>query len=229
MKNFFKGKIKMLLFFAIAILVLAVLAAFCFRENFCAAAELIKDFSKSAFEKIENMPLWAYPVACFLLPIFMLPVTPVYFAAGTSVENMLGVVLLCYFGVVLNMAFCYFLSKKFADFARSALERRGVKAPKITESEGDFVFLVRMIPGNPLCAQNYLLGLSGVGFKKYMIVSMAVQAFHVSGYIYFAEGIVRGDFAAFIFGASMICVLVAAARILKRKGRGKDGLSEIER
>ncbi|MBO7520749.1 MAG: VTT domain-containing protein [Opitutales bacterium] len=224
-----RGKIRIFLFFALAVLFLAALLAVCFSENISCFAEFVKDFAKSAFEKIEHMPLWAYPIACFVLPIFMLPVTPVYFAAGTSVENMPAVVLLCYVGVVFNMVFCYFLSKKFADFARGALERRGVKAPKITEGGGDFVFLVRMVPGNPLCAQNYLLGLSGVEFKSYMVVSMIVQAFHVSGYIYFAEGIVRGDFAAFIFGASMICVLIALARILKRKGRGKDGLSEIER
>ena len=222
--------VKKILVSALCIALAALLLALVFRENLGAAADFLKGFLAAVFEKIEHLPLWAYPVACFLLPIFVLPVNPVYFAAGTSVENMFSVVLLCYLGVVLNMLFCYFLSKKFSDYARGVLERRGLNVPKISaESEGDFIFIVRMIPGNPLSVQNYLLGLAGVGFKKYAAISMIVQAFHVSGYIYFAEGIVRGDFASLIFGASVICVLAALARILKRKGRGKDGLSEIER
>ena len=225
-----KISLKKILAAAFCIAIFAAILAFIFRENLGAAADFLRDFLAAVFEKIEHLPLWAYPIACFLLPIFVLPVSPVYFAAGTSVENMFAVVLLCYLGVVLNMLFCYFLSKKFSDYARGVLERRGLKAPKVGEdSEGDFIFIVRMIPGNPLSVQNYLLGLAGVGFKKYVVISMIVQAFHVSGYIYFAEGIVRGDFASLIFGASVICVLAALARILKRKGRGKDGLSEIER
>ena len=199
-----------------------------FEPEILGFAEFVKKQISPLFARIESLPLWAYPLACFLLPIFVLPITPVYFAAGASNANILLVIFLCYFGVVLNMAFSYFISRKFSDFARGILNRRGAEIPNISEkSATDIVFLVRMIPGNPLCVQNYLLGLSGVDFKKYMEVSMIVQAFHVSGYIYFSEGIVRGDFTALIFGASLICVFIAAARILKR--RKQYGISEIER
>lgn len=213
---------------SIALLFLCAVGLFAFNAEFFSLLEWAKGIVKTVFNYVENLPLWAYPLACFLIPIFILPITPVYFAAGASGENIPLVIFLCYAGVVLNMAFSYFISRKFADFARGVLVRRGIEIPNISEKSGaDFVFLVRMIPGNPLCAQNYLLGLSGVDFKKYMEVSAAVQAFHVSGYIYFSEGIVRGDFAAFILGASLICVFIAAARILKR--RKHYGISEIER
>lgn len=213
--------------FIAAVFAAAVLLLF-FEPEILRLVELVKALLSTIFEQIEALPLWAYPLACFLLPIFVLPITPVYFAAGASGENILFVIFLCYVGVVFNMAFSYFISRKFADFARKVLSRRGIEIPNISKKSGaDFVFLVRMIPGNPLCVQNYLLGLSGVDFKKYMAISMIIQAFHVSGYIYFSEGIVRGDFASLIFGASLICVFIAAARILKR--RKQYGISEIER
>lgn len=213
--------------FIAAVFAAAVLLLF-FEPEILRLVELVKALLSTIFEQIEALPLWAYPLACFLLPIFVLPITPVYFAAGASGENILFVIFLCYVGVVFNMAFSYFISRKFADFARKVLSRRGVEIPNISKKSGaDFVFLVRMIPGNPLCVQNYLLGLSGVDFKKYMAISMIIQAFHVFGYIYFSEGIVRGDFASLIFGASLICVFIAAARILKR--RKQYGISEIER
>ena len=213
--------------FLAAVFAAAVLLLF-FEPEILRLAEFVKALLSAIFEQIEALPLWAYPLACFLLPIFVLPITPVYFAAGASGENILLVIFLCYADVVFNMAFSYFISRKFADFARKVLSRRGVEIPNISKKSGaDFVFLVRMIPGNPLCVQNYLLGLSGVDFKKYMFISMVIQAFHVSGYIYFSEGIVRGDFASLIFGASLICVFIAAARILKR--RKQYGISEIER
>lgn len=204
--------------FAFCVLILGVVFFFVFKEQFLCLLDFLKKSLTLIFECIEGLPLWAYPLACFLLPIFILPITPVYFAAGASGANIMFVILLCYVGVVLNMAFSYFISRKFAVFVRGILTRRGVEIPHLKKiSDGDFVFLVRMIPGNPLCIQNYLLGLTGVDFKMYMIVSMIVQAFHVSGYIYFSEGIVRGDFAAFILGASLICVFIAAARILKKR------------
>lgn len=192
---------------------------------------LIKSFSqwlRSEVDMLNGAPLILFPIFILILPIIGLPVSPVYLVAGGRPEPMWAIVLLCFFGVVANMALGYFIAKKFANFVRPKIEARGIKVPKVPQDQQcDIIFLVRMIPGNPLAVQNYVLGLADVEFKRYMLVSMPVQFFQVAGYIYFSDGIINGDAANFFLGVSLLCVVAVIARIVQK--RFKNGFSKFKR
>lgn len=84
--------------------------------------------------------------------------------------------------MTLNILASYFISKKFGAFLRRKLEARGLNVPRLPPYEQyEFVFLMRMIPGNPLAVQNYALGLAEIPFAKYVAVSLPIQYVQISG------------------------------------------------
>ena len=97
----------------------------------------------------------------------------------------------------------------------------------------EFVFLMRMIPGNPLAVQNYALGLAGIPFVKYVVVSLPIQYVQIFGYVYLGEGFFTGGFSNMAIAVSFFVILAIVARMLdKRYGhklRGKNGISKTER
>lgn len=223
-----RNKIKFAIAALVFIAIVLLWAFFIWQEEIFA---LLKSFSvwlKGELSLLNKAPLILFPIAILILPIVGLPVSPVYLVAGGRPENIWLVILLCFLGVVLNMALGYFIAKWFAGFIRPKIEARGIKVPEVPRDEQcDIIFLVRMIPGNPLTVQNYLLGLANVEFKRYMLVSMPVQFFQVAGYIYFSDGIINGDAANFFLGVSLLCVIAIIARMVQK--RFKNGFSKKKR
>ncbi|MBO6102374.1 MAG: VTT domain-containing protein [Opitutales bacterium] len=193
----------------------------------------IKDFSialQECAEGLNDMPLAVFPIAVFLLPIFALPVTPVYFLAGGRGENICLIIFVCALGLFANIIFSYFISKKFSDFFREKLARRGIRVPSVPRDEHyDIVFLLRMIPGNPLAVQNYFLGVAGVDFKPYIMLSLPIQFVQLVAYIYFSDGILHGDAANFMLGVSLLGVIAVIARIVQKRVSKRNGISQEKR
>jgi hypothetical protein len=56
-------------------------------------------------------------------------------------------------------------------------ERRGWRIPQLSAGDETMAILIlRVTPGVPLCIQNYLLGLTGVKFARYLLLSLPAQA-----------------------------------------------------
>lgn len=182
---------------------------------------------------LEGVPLFVYSLVIFVLPIFFLPVTPVFVLAAARAESepMLAILFCCWLGVTLNIVASYFISKKFGAFLRRKLEARGLNVPRLPPYEQyEFVFLMRMIPGNPLAVQNYALGLAEVPFSKYVVVSLPIQYVQIFGYVYLGEGFFTGGVAKIAIAGSFFVILAIVARMLdKRYGHklrgGGDGVS----
>ena len=133
---------------------------------------------------LEGVPLIVYSLVIFILPIFFLPVTPIFILASARAETepMIVILLYCWLGVTANIVASYFISRKFGDFLRDKLDARGLRIPSLPPYEQyEFVFLMRMIPGNPLAVQNYALGLAGIPFVKYVVVSLPIQYVQIFG------------------------------------------------
>jgi uncharacterized membrane protein YdjX (TVP38/TMEM64 family) len=59
------------------------------------------------------------------------------------------------------------------------LERRGRSLPTPHPGhETRWILLVRVTPGIPLFVQNYALGMAGVNFPRYLLLSFPVQIFY---------------------------------------------------
>ncbi len=168
---------------------------------------------------MEKIPMVCYALVIMLLPIFMLPITPllVLAAARAGEEGLLYVLCWCWTGVVANILVSYFVSRKFGDCVRVKLCERGIKVPEIpSEDQCAITFLLRMIPGNPLSVQNYLLGLARIPFFKYAVVSIPVQMVQTFGYVYFGDGVFGGKARHIVGALAFFAVLAVLARLLKR-------------
>ncbi len=186
---------------------------------------------------LDGVPLICYSLVIFALPIFFLPVTPVFFIAAARVGEfpIWEIVFFCCLGVTLNIAFSYYISRKFGAFLRRKLDARGVSVPRLPEKhQYAFVFLMRLIPGNPLAAQNYVLGLAEVPFFKYAVVSLPIQYLQIFGYVYLGDGFLTGGLGKIVAVVACFAVLAVFARILDKKyghkfRRKSDGLPAAKR
>lgn len=194
-------------------------------------------FFSAKLAVLEGVPLICYSLVIFALPIFFLPVTPVFFIAAARVGEfpIWEIVFFCCLGVTLNIAFSYYISRKFGAFLRRKLDARGVNVPRLPEKhQYVFVFLMRLIPGNPLAVQNYVLGLAEVPFFKYAVVSLPIQYLQIFGYVYLGDGFLTGGLGKIVAVVACFAVLAVFARILDKKyghkfRRKSDGLPAAKR
>ena len=194
-------------------------------------------FFSAKLAVLDGVPLICYSLVIFALPIFFLPVTPVFFIAAARVGEfpIWEIVFFCCLGVTLNIAFSYYISRKFGAFLRRKLDARGVNVPRLPEKhQYVFVFLMRLIPGNPLAVQNYVLGLAEVPFFKYAVVSLPIQYLQIFGYVYLGDGFLKGGLGKIVAVVACFAVLAVFARILDKKyghkfRRKSDGLPAAKR
>jgi len=185
---------------------------------------------------LENVPLIFYSLVIFILPIIFLPVTPIFVLASARPESYIVLLLYCWLGVTLNIFASYFISKRFGAFLRKELGKRKIHIPSVPVYEQyELTFLMRMIPGNPLAIQNYVLGIANVPFKKYVLVSLPIQYVQIAAYVYFGEGVFEGGLSKLMLGASVLFVIAIIARMLDkrwgyklRKGGKKNGVSKTK-
>ena len=130
----------------------------------------------------------AHPAALLvglaLLPLVGFPASPLLVAAGVRLGIPLGLAL-SMAGLLLNNAASYWLARRWLrGWLTAFLSRRGHAIPQLDRSEElRFLVLFRATPGVPLFLQSYLLGLSGVGFRQYLLVSMAFQTLYAAGFV----------------------------------------------
>ncbi len=235
MHNFPNKRLLKLAAFGVACVAALLVWVFCFwRAEIALCLGEWSRYFRDSVQFLDELPLAFYSLAIFLLPIFFLPVTPVFILASARAgESSYALVLFfCLLGVTANIVASYFISQKFGSFLRKVLARRGITIPEIPGYEQyELTFLMRMIPGNPLAVQNYVLGAANVSFFKYVVVSLPIQYIQISAYVYFGEGIFEGGISKIILGSSILLVIGIIARMLEKrygyklKGRG-DGLPD---
>lgn len=224
-----KHRIKILAFAALALAAVLAWSALLWKNEIFCLLQNLSVWLREETRILNDAPLALFPLAIFILPIFALPVSPVYLVAGGREESLLLVIPVCFAGLVANMAVSYFIARRFSAFIEPRLLKRGFRVPKVPRDEHcDITFLVRMIPGNPLAVQNYLLGLAGVDFKKYMAVSVPVQLVQMTGYICFSEGILNGKVGNFMLGVSLLCVGAVIGRMVQKRLKKRNGLSKAK-
>lgn len=157
-------------------------------------------------------------------PLAPIPVSPLWVLAGMRFGPV-GGLLISALGLLINFSIAYLLSKHF--FRRQIewfLKKWKVKIPVVPDADQTkFTLLVRIVPGNPLVVQNYLLGLVGVRFSTYLIVGFIVQIFYATGFVIFGEAVFEGRFGLMLFAVLLIIALgIAVKLVAKRLVRAKE-------
>jgi len=149
-----------------------------------------------------------------LLPLGPVPVSPLWLLAGMRFGPAVGIAMS--FGcLLLNFSLAYLLSAKlFRQQLERILRNRKSKIPKIPqEDELKFTFLIRLVPGNPLCVQNYLLGIMRVRPVLYFGVGIPIQLMYATGFIVFGKALFEGQLGTILFATLLLVVILIGGKL----------------
>ncbi len=168
----------------------------------------------------------AGPVTFFLamavLPAAGAPLSFFGLTAGSVFGPQLGigiVVLVSMVAIGVNIALGFVLARYALGPPISYLCRKlGYQLPQVRAGDAtDLIVLLRVTPGVPFVVQNYLLGLSGVPFPKYLLVSCLVAFPLNAAIILFGEALLQGRGRAAVLGFLAILAVLAALQLVRRR------------
>ncbi len=131
-----------------------------------------------AWKESASPPLFF--AAMSVLPAIGLPLTPFYIVAGATFGVWVGLAG-SLIALAVNLALCYVAAKSIPRaWLNGVLEKFGTEFPKFEGTSGAvrFSVLVKLTPGVPMLIKNYLLGLSGVPFRIYLVTSLITSALY---------------------------------------------------
>lgn len=163
--------------------------------------------------------------AMALLPACGVPMLAFSLPAVSLFGERLGLVpvlLLSLLSLTANFTLTYALARRGLRPLLSALVTRlGYKLPQVEEGDAtDLVVLLRVTPGIPFFAQNYLAGLADVPFGKYMLVSCIISWPINTAFMLFGDALLHGK-GKVAFISLLLLLSLTAATHLVRKHYGK--------
>jgi uncharacterized membrane protein YdjX (TVP38/TMEM64 family) len=173
----------------------------------------------------------AGPVAFFaamaVLPALGAPLSAFSLTAGSVFGQQLGmgwVIALALLAITVNMALSYYLARHaLRPLLVRLFTRLGYRLPQAgAEDETDLIILLRVTPGVPFPVQNYLLGLAGMSFGKYLFLSSLITWPINAAFILFGDALLHGKGKVAVVTLSLILALMAATQLV-RKHYGKKG------
>jgi len=155
--------------------------------------------------------------AMVLLPLGPFPASVLFVLAGNRFGAIPGF-LLAVGALAANMSLGYWLARRGL---RGPLERwlasRGKSVPTFDPAdELRFLLLFRITPGMPLFIQNYVLGLAGVRFSRYLPVSLAAQAPYVLAFTWFGQSLTQKSGWKVVLGIAGIAAAILAVSLLRK-------------
>ena len=97
------------------------------------------------------------------------------------------------------------------------LDSRGHVVPVLAPAdEAQFILLFRITPGIPLSVQNYVLGLAGVHFTRYLLISLPVQAVYALTFVWFGNSLADNAAWKLALGAALLAAVGLAVGLLRR-------------
>ena len=176
----------------------------------------LRNWFNVALEFLRAAGPLAFFLAMAVLPAFGFPLAPFALVAGPAFGPLLGpwAVAGCA-GVAIgaNVALSYWLARRvFGPTVRRWIERLGYRVPELPSGTAwQVVVLLRLAPGLPFWVQSYVLGLFGVAWLPYQVVSTLVPAVYVGGVIVFGESLWRAEARNAFLGATIVGLAVAAS------------------
>jgi len=162
-------------------------------------------------------------LAIAILPTVGLPVSFLYIIGGFAYGLTLGVIY-SVIGVMINTSLCYWLANSFMkEWIIKLLHKRGHKLIRIPAKDYTItIFAVRLMPGLPLAAQSYLLGLAGMPFMRYSLITLPVEIFWATFFILPTRTVVGESTQSIILVCVGVIVLVLLIKIIRHILKSKS-------
>lgn len=208
MKNWYK------LFIALFLVVIIILAPliWVFRKEIF---EILIYFRTKAEELGRINPIFLI-LAIAILPTFGIPVSFLYIVGGFAYGLTLGVIY-SVIGVMINISLCYWLANSFMkEWIIKLLHKRGHKLIKIPPKDYNIMTLaIRLMPALPLAGQSYVLGLAGVPFIRYALITFPVEIFWATFFILPTQTFVGESTQSIILICIGVVVLVLLIKVIR--------------
>ncbi|XSG84882.1 MAG: TVP38/TMEM64 family protein [Methylohalobius sp. ZOD2] len=147
-------------------------------------------------------------IALAVLPAVGFPTTPFYLLAGATygtVVALTGAAL----SLAINLTLCYWVAHSgLRRLLARWLARTRYELPAVRPDQALlFTLLVKLMPGIPTFVKNYLLGVSGVRFPLYFLVSFTFTLVYGAVFIELGESLYEHDFSQAVGAVSALAVL----------------------
>ena len=153
-----------------------------------------------------------------LLILFGLVMVPIY---GTTVACLTGIA-----AQSCCTIWTYFLSAgPLRNFLKRHLLRNRALPEMIPRNALRLGFIIRMTPGFPYALQNVVLGVLGIPFPTYLLVSLPVASLYTVAFILTSGSIFEGNTGIALTGAMLLVVLILITRMLRSRNQTNVGQS----
>ncbi|MBK8475073.1 MAG: VTT domain-containing protein [Opitutaceae bacterium] len=188
----------------------------------------VRGLVTQGFDLIRSAGPWVFFASMAVLPAVGVPMSPFFLLAGPAFGaqmTLLGVAAAGAAALLVNFALSYWLAHRaLRPAVEWVLSHTRFRVPQVKpENEFAVAVLMRVTPGPPLFLQSYILGLSGVRFRTYMVVSMAVQTAFFVGVTIFGKALMEGRGGLAVMGMMVLVAAGALVQVLRRRFTKPNG------
>lgn len=207
-----------------AAILAAALAPVAWHLRGYASPDRLQELAKS-LASVGPAPFFALMCAA---PLFGAPVSP--FLLVSPAFGTLAAAVGCFLALTSNLAISWLVSSKlFRPFVLRALGRFGYSEPKLPRANMMGVALMlRLTPGMPLAASNYLLGAANMPFWPYMAVSVPLVCATSAGVVLLGDALMKGSAAIGLGAVAALVAVALAIRAARARMRARALLEELD-
>ncbi len=222
-----KARNRLLIFAAIALalLIVAGALAWTFRAEWLPLAQGFGGELLAFLQSLGGHPV-AFFTAMALIPLLPVPISPFYLTTGVFPPEVAipGILI----SIAVNFAISYWLARTFMrPLADRLFKRAGVALPQLPDRRSRILFAVFLrICGTPYTLQNYIIPLSGLGFRDYMLYGLPFQYAPALAMMFLGDALIKGQARGALIAIGVLAALgigTKLARDLMARRRQNDG------
>ncbi len=173
------------------------------------------DFEDFLF-RVRDLGPVPFFLALTLLPAIGFPTTPFFLLAGAAFGVWISVV-----GSILaqglNLILCYWLATRYLrGFLERLISRTRYRIPQVKKEHFVKVtLLIKITPGPPNFLKTYILGLAGIPFGIFFLISLPTSVGYGIGIIVVGDSLLEGNTGQAILGVGILVVLGVGLKMLR--------------
>ncbi len=168
------------------------------------------------WDYLEDTEPWGFFAAFVVLPLVGFPVSPFYLIAPGLYGRGTGILIVGAAMAVHLVIVFWIASALFRSLVMKLISRSRYRIPQIYASEHvKITVALRITPGVPFFVQNYLLGLAGIPFRVFFLVSWPIQLAWAVAFIFFGESAFEGNLRVGVVGICFVVALLIVTKVFR--------------
>ena len=169
---------------------------------------------------------WALILSLLLLPGIGVPISPLLILFGIVMVPVYGTTVACLIAIATQSCCTVWTYVLSAGPLREFLRRyvlRNRALPKMTPRNAlRLGLIIRITPGFPYALQNIVLGVLGIPFATYLLVSLPIASLYTIVFIVTSGSIFEGKLGIALTGGMLLIVLILITRMLRSRNQTTD-------